>query len=365
MPAALPETRRALVAGEVVGGEGRYGSHAWLGLPFAAPPVGALRWSPPQCAAPWEGQRAALRFPSPCAQVASPLGNAEGVAPGELLGSEDCLYLSVWAPRVSLDALASGGVRLPVMVWIHGGGNSMGATNFYEGGRLASSENVVVVSVQYRLGPFGWLRHQSLRAGAEDEAERSGNFGTLDLVAALEWVKANVAAFGGDPDNVTVFGESAGGLNVYSLLVSPRARGLFHRAIAQSGGLSRTTLEQAEGFADQSPPGHLSSSNEAMSRLWKATGADGPAAAMRASGAQEVFVYRFDWRGEPTRAGVDLGKLIGAAHADARLPARADKCRLLRELASWSHGASARELAAAGAQGCLETPPAPAPREAR
>ena len=163
------------------------------------------------------------------------MGGIESDDPSGIGGQEDCLYLNVFAPK------APGVGKRPVMVWIHGGGNSIGTASFYDGSHLATSQDVVVVTTQYRLGPLGWLRHAALRAGTTDATEQSGNFGTLDLVAALRWVRDNAAAFGGDPDNVTIFGESAGGQDVYTLLLAPQARGLFHRAIAQSGGLSNTT----------------------------------------------------------------------------------------------------------------------------
>src|SRR5262249_2311693 len=156
---------------------------------------------------------------------------------------------------------------LPVMVWIHGGGNTIGHAGFYEGGNLAASEKLVVVTVQYRLGPFGWMRHAALREGATSDAERSGNFATLDLIQALTWVHDNISAFGGDPDKVTIFGESAGGQNVYTLLLAPQARGLFQRAIVESGGLWPTTPAEAENLADAAEPGQAQSSNEILLRL--------------------------------------------------------------------------------------------------
>jgi para-nitrobenzyl esterase len=333
-----------------------------------------------------------------------------------------------------------GKARLPVLVWIHGGGNTIGTTSFYDGGNLAVRENVVVVAVQYRLGPFGYFRHGALRAGAASAAERSGNFAVLDLIRALEWVRDNVSAFGGDPGNVTIFGESAGGTNVYSLLLAPQARGLFHRAIAQSPGLANGDPGKAERPTDAADPGAPQSSTEILlklleadgtaddratakarlaamsdedvagylrgkgtvevlgaytpdpsgmirmplaftdgtvipsdplaklgrpeghapvpvmvgtnrdenkvfmfgqpeligrrfwllprfvdenmyeasasylSRMWKATGADEPAAALAASGRSPVYVYRFDWDEEPTLLGADLSKMLGAAH---------------------------------------------------
>src|SRR5262249_12255836 len=155
-----------------------------------------------------------------------------------------------------------GDERLPVMFWIHGGANVSGQSSTYGGGMLAKSQRVIVVSANYRLGLLGWLRHRSLRETTKDPDDRSGNFGTLDLIRALEWVRENIAAFGGDPGNVTIFGESAGGGNVYSLLASPRAAGLFHRAIAQSGTPESFGVDEAENLVDDEPPGAEKSSGE-------------------------------------------------------------------------------------------------------
>jgi para-nitrobenzyl esterase len=438
LAASDPATKRSTPSGDVVGGEGRYGSQAWLGIPYAKAPVGDLRWRAPQPLEPWTGLREALAFGEPCAQYTSPFAGVEG-KPGAQVGSEDCLTLAVWTPPFAPGQVPAGDARLPVMVWIHGGGNTIGTASFYDGGNLAARQGVVVVAVQYRLGPFGWMRHAGLRAGATSDAERSGNFGTLDLVRSLEWVRDNIAAFGGDPGNVTIFGESAGGTNVYTLLVAPQAKGLFHRAIIESGGTGRASLAEAEHFTDDADPGEPQSSSEillkllqrdgaadrtaakaklaamsdaeiaaylrgkstseilgaydvdpsgliqlprifadgavlpggeleerfatpdgwnrvpviagtnrdenrlflypdpsrirkvlwifprfvnentylatadAQARMWKATGADGPAAAMRQS-EPNVFVYRFDWDEEPTVLGADLSKMIGAAH---------------------------------------------------
>jgi len=328
------------------------------------------------------------------------------------------------------------------MVWIHGGGNSIGTASFYEGGHLATTGPVVLVAIQYRLGPFGWLRLGALRDGSTDEDERSGNFGTLDQLRALEWVRDNIAAFGGDPGNVTVFGESAGGVDMFALLLSPRAKGLFHRAIVQSGGLPRADAVESERFFDDSQPGHRNSGSEiaarlvqgaglakdraearsrmaslpaaelaallrsrspsevlsacgrprglgmldipmvlrdgrvipaheplallargdwnrvpvmdgtnrdemklflfidpahvnrrlgilprfvdeprylatadALSRTWKVSAVDEPLEAMRRSGTEALYAYRFDWDEEPRRMGADLRAMIGAAHA--------------------------------------------------
>ena len=185
----------------------------------------------------------------------------------------------MFAPRFSPDRVPAGLDRLPVMVWIHGGGNSIGSADVYEGGRLAAAQDVVVVTVHYRLGPFGWFRHPALHGPRASAAERSGNYGTLDLIEALRWVRDDVSAFGGDPGNVTIFGESAGGTNVYTLLVSPLARGLFHRAIVQSGGLRSSSVAEAENLAGDPDPGHASSSSEVLLRLLAASEAGDPDAA--------------------------------------------------------------------------------------
>ncbi|HXJ32692.1 MAG TPA: carboxylesterase family protein [Candidatus Eisenbacteria bacterium] len=260
---ADPASRRPTTSGEVVGFVGRYGSFVWMGIPFAAPPAGEHRWRAPAAPAAWTGVREAIAPGSACVQYASPFGGVTTAKVNTAVGSEDCLYLNVWAPRTATPAS-----RLPVMVWIHGGGNSIGAGSFYDGGNLATLRDVVVVSMNYRLGPFGWFRHEAIRASATSDVERSGNFGTLDLVRALEWVRDNVAAFGGDPSRVTIFGESAGGMNVLSLLLSPQARGLFQRAIVESAGVRMADPVLAEASADGPSPVANNSSNEALARLW-------------------------------------------------------------------------------------------------
>ena len=281
---ADPSSQRSLPgAGEVVGYTGRYGSHVWLGIPYAAPPVGERRWRAPAPPERWSGVREALAFGAHCPQIASVFGGVSDVPSGTLSGSEDCLFLNVYAPR--MDAAAAAQARLPVMMWIHGGGNTIGLSDFFDGGRLAQDQNLVVVTINYRLGPLGWFRHASLREGATP-AEQSGNFTTLDLIRALEWLRENVAGFGGDPGNITIFGESAGGHNVFTLLLSPLANGLFQRAIAQSGGTGTIQPAEAENFADDAEPGQPSSSNQVLLRLLVADGkASDPAAARQALAA--------------------------------------------------------------------------------
>jgi len=238
--------------------------------------------------------REALATGSACPQFASVYAGAPRSEKG-VIGDEDCLYLDVYAPRAEPGQVAGSTGGLPVMVWIHGGGNSIGHASFYDGGNLAATQDLVVVVIHYRLGPFGWFRHAALREQGASAAERSGNFGTLDTLRALEWVQENIAAFDGDPKNVTVFGESAGGRNVLSLLVSPLARGLFHRAVIQSGGMGGATVEEAEAYADATRPGHPYSSGEILvNLLWEdGTAQDRAAAQARVASmsASEIAAY--------------------------------------------------------------------------
>jgi para-nitrobenzyl esterase len=213
---------------------------AYLGLPFAAPPVGELRWKPPQPATPWQGVRAATSFGPQCLQSGgSPKSVYFEYSGGDLPISEDCLTLNVWAPASAKD--------LPVMVWIYGGGFQVGGTArpVFNGTRLAE-RGVIVVSMNYRVGVLGFLAHPEL--SAESAQRASGNYGLLDQVAALQWIKKNIAAFGGNAGNVTIFGQSAGATSVVHLMASPLARGLFHRAVAESTALppKMATLANAE-----------------------------------------------------------------------------------------------------------------------
>jgi para-nitrobenzyl esterase len=240
-PKPAAETLRTTAEGDVVGFVGDNGVQTWRGVPFAAPPIGDLRWRAPRPPAAWKGWRETLSFSAKCPQLTNVFNAGEGAKPGDLQGSEDCLYLNVYAPPKS-----TGSSKLPVMVFIHGGGNVWGSASQYDPSNLALNENVVVVTVQYRLGPLGWFAHEAIRDGAAAPLDRTANFGTLDLVAALQWVRANIEVFGGDPALVTIFGESAGGQNVATLLASPLARGLFSRAIIQSGLFDSTPLDHAE-----------------------------------------------------------------------------------------------------------------------
>jgi para-nitrobenzyl esterase len=207
------------------------GVSVFQAIPYAAPPTGALRWRPPEPAPAWDGLRDATAPGAICVQP--PANGDPGVGPPPM--SEDCLTLNVWAPS---DAEA-----LPVMVWIHGGGynNGSGTAELYDGTRLAG-RGVVVVTLNYRLGRLGFFDHPALAAERGPDAP-AGNYGVMDQIAALEWVRDNIAAFGGDPRRVTIFGESAGGVAVTQLMIAPAARGLFHGAIVQSGlGRQRSAL---------------------------------------------------------------------------------------------------------------------------
>ncbi|MFT7129795.1 MAG: para-nitrobenzyl esterase [Gammaproteobacteria bacterium] len=195
-------------------------------IPFATPPVGTRRWKAPETAPNWTGKRTATEFSPACAQV--PYAQGSMFSRPHFPSSEDCLYLNVWTPQLQGDK------PLPVMVWIHGGAltRGSGASNIYEGTKLAQ-KGVVVVTINYRLGAFGYMAHPEL--SSESVNGSSGNYGTLDQIAALEWVQNNISAFGGDSKNVTIFGESAGSWSVNHLTASPLAAGLFHKAIGQSG----------------------------------------------------------------------------------------------------------------------------------
>lgn len=205
------------------------GLRVYKGIPFAAPPVGDLRWKAPQAVKAWSGELTAKDWGPRCVQ-SSRLGNLD---PLNKRMDEDCLYLNVWAPTPS--AAAKAAEALPVMVWIHGGSNTNGAGSQpeYDGSALAR-KGVVLVTINYRLDVFGFLAHPDLTA--ESGGKSSGNYALLDQIAALQWVQKNISAFGGDPKNVTVFGESAGAMDISLLMASPLAKGLFAKVIGESGG---------------------------------------------------------------------------------------------------------------------------------
>ncbi len=209
------------------------GVRAFKGIPFAAPPIGALRWAAPQPVAKWDGVRDASKFGNVCIQPAGPTSGPQArlniaVLPDSPPLAEDCLYLNVWT------GAAAASERRPVMVWFFGGAftEGGGSVPLYDGDALAR-KGAVVVTMNYRLGPYGFFAHPALTADSPHKA--SGNYGLMDMLASLQWVKKNIAAFGGDPNNVTVFGQSAGAMAIASLVSSPESKGLFRRAISQSG----------------------------------------------------------------------------------------------------------------------------------
>jgi para-nitrobenzyl esterase len=206
-------------------GEVRDDVISFKGIPFALPPVGALRWKPPHRAAHWSGVRKAAGYGADCMQVPFP----SDAAPLGMKPAEDCLYLNVWRPA------QAGGGKLPVLVWIYGGGFVNGGSSpaVYDGSAFAT-DGVILVSFNYRLGRFGFFAHPAL--SAEKPGVPLGNYAIMDQIEALKWVRRNIAAFGGDPGNVTICGESAGGMSVHVLMTSPAASGLFQKAIVQSGG---------------------------------------------------------------------------------------------------------------------------------
>jgi para-nitrobenzyl esterase len=317
VPEPDPDSLRSTRTGDVVGFESPAGAHAWRGIPFATPPVGELRWRAPRPPEAWEGVRESLEFGASCVQFAGLLGGDTGAEEGDPIGDEDCLYLNVFAPPRSPEDVAGRSERLPVMFWIHGGGNTIGDTRFYDGSRLALEHQLVVVTVQYRLGVFGWFAHPALPGEGATPEDRSRNFGTLDLVRALEWVRGNIAAFGGDPERVTIFGESAGGRNVFSLLLSPRARGLFQRAIVQSGATTTTPMAEATALRDDPRPGHAASSGEVILRLLQRDGGAGDRAAAKAAlASMQDSELRVRLRGESAYAllGLYEGNLFGGMY---------------------------------------------------
>jgi len=309
-------------AGIVEGFVADSGVRVFRGIPYAAPPIGDLRWQPPRPVAAWDGVRKATGFGPRCAQARiydDMMFRDEN--------SEDCLYLNVWTPA------QSPGEKLPVMVWIYGGGFQAGSASEprQDGERLAR-QGVVVVSMNYRLGIFGFLAHPELTKESEHGA--SGNYGLMDQTAALRWVRANIAAFGGDPGNVTVFGESAGSFSVSAQVATPLARGLVHKAIGESGAFFRLAgvsplpaddLAAAEkngaGFAAQVGKGSLAelramgtdelikAARDSKRRFWP--GVDGyffprSAPEIYAAGEQSHVPLLAGWNADEIRAAVTL-----------------------------------------------------------
>ncbi|MCG8316157.1 MAG: carboxylesterase family protein [Pseudomonadales bacterium] len=258
-------TVRETTKGTVLGSIDSNGTYVWKGIPFATAPLGDLRWRHALPGSRWEGEFLALSHSSSCTQ----LGHLQLDIPiteiGKVVGSEDCLYLNVWSPAFeSLPAEPR-----PVMFWIHGGGNTAGESAIFDGKVLADKYGVIVITVNYRLGVFGWFSHPALQGG-DSVLAGSPNFATTDLILALQWVQDNIEQFGGDKNRVMIFGESSGAVNVASLLVSPLASGLFQRAAMQSGGFPYQTKTESENYFESGGGEH--SSAELINRLLIADG---------------------------------------------------------------------------------------------
>lgn len=274
----LDPTFRSIEQGSLTGLVQENGSLAWRNIPFAQPPVGDLRWRLPQPLEPWSETYQATDIIQPCMQFVSSLSQGIDDPDGDgIVGTEDCLYLSVYAP-----ANIPEGKTLPVMYWIFGGGNNSGYAGDYNGGNLAETQDVIVVTVNYRLGSLGWFYHPAILETGASAAAASGNWSTVDTIAGLQWVQENITEFGGNPDNVTIFGESAGGANIMSLVTSPMAEGLFHRAIVESGGISTTSIEAGMNYVDDVIAGEANSSREIINKILVRDGAAADRASAKA-----------------------------------------------------------------------------------
>lgn len=270
---------------------------SFKGIPFAAPPLGELRWRPPQPVTKWTGVRPATEFGADCMQGRfGPPPTATPGGPAPRIPSEDCLYLNVWRPE---DASAR---NLPVMVWIYGGGFTGGSSSAPNTSGVGfAKQGVVMVAMNYRVGRFGFFAFPALRNEHPDETK--GNYAYMDQIAALQWVKRNIAAFGGNPDNVTIFGFSAGGVSVHSMLASPMARGLFQKAIVESGGSRDSVLTARPMRADGVDPNYLVSAETIGITFAKSMGIEGTdqaaLAKLRSLSADDVL------RGAPAQPGAN------------------------------------------------------------
>ncbi|WP_432768979.1 MAG: carboxylesterase family protein [Sphingopyxis sp.] len=312
--AADAPPQATLAQGRLAGAE-EAGVERFLDIPYAAPPVGALRWRAPQAPPRWTGVRNAAKFGPACPQTVRPALVAGGVAG---LQSEDCLQLNIWRP--------AGARRLPVMVWIHGGAHVIGSGTFpaFDGTAFAQ-QGVILVTINYRLGALGYFAHPALSA-AKPPREALANYGLMDQMAALRWIQKNIAAFGGDPGKVTLFGESAGAIGVTTILAQPQAKGLFARAIVQSGvGLldPRPLIEQeALGTALAARAGAPPS---ATIDALRALSADALVAAgdVRTPGAMTgpildgELIREAPWRTFARHATIDVPLLVGANSNEA------------------------------------------------
>lgn len=277
--------------GQLAATAGRGNSWTWKGVPYARPPVGDLRWRAPQPPQAWDGVRQSTDQFDMATQMAM---SKTWIPQGNIVGGEDCLYLNIWRPQ-------GDGKDLPVYVYFHGGANNFGSARLYDGSAVASISNMVVVVPQYRLGPLGWFNLPALREGVSAE-EASGNLGTLDTIQALRWVRENISAFGGDPDNVTIAGQSAGGHNIMNLLISPLGRGLFQRVLCESAGLNLATMDEGAKMANTTVENLLIADGKAVDRaaaaamLSRLTNAE-TAAYLRAKSASQIIRAQINDRG--------------------------------------------------------------------
>ena len=269
--AVSSDTLRTTENGNLLGAREANGTLVWKGIPFASAPVDELRWKAARPATDWNDDYWALDFSRPCPQLSHLQLDIPITRIGDVVGDEDCLYLNIWTPDFA--SVPQGNDARPVMFWIHGGGNAAGESGIFDGKMLAEKYGVIVVSTNYRLGVLGYFSHPALRAVATDTIDQTSNFATTDLIQSLRWVQNNISAFGGDPDRVMIFGESAGAANVAALMASPAAEGLFHRAVMQSGGIGWATQFEAEQFAADTisqylvADGTVNSSSEARSLM--------------------------------------------------------------------------------------------------
>ncbi|MCP4602904.1 MAG: carboxylesterase family protein [Proteobacteria bacterium] len=275
--------------GPVQGSGGELDTCVWKGIPYAKPPLGDLRWRATQEPDKWETEYQADEFPIACTQYGGLMSYMDPEVMGVLQGSEDCLYLNIWRPNTSEK-------DLDVYFWIFGGGNNVGRSdmNLYYGHNIATKSNMVYVSINYRLGPLGWFTHPVLRGG--DALDSSGNYGTLDIIQALKWVQENIEAFGGDPNKVTIAGESAAARNVFSLVASPLAKGLFNRAISQSGFPQAATVKKGDNvskgpIADLLIRDKIISNRDELDAYIEEVGKDQVAKYLRDKTAEEIFSF--------------------------------------------------------------------------
>lgn len=290
---------------------------SYKGIPFAAPPVGELRWRPPQRLVPWTGVRQAAEYGADCMQGRFGPPPAAG-APAARVPSEDCLFVNVWSP-----ASASRGAKLPVMVWIYGGGFVGGSSaSPNTAGTQFAKQGVVLVAANYRLGRFGFFAFPAL--SREHPEETKGNYAYMDQIAALQWVKRNIAAFGGDPNNVTIFGFSAGGVSVHSLLASPMARGLFHKAIVESGGSRDSVLTARPMSKDGVDPNYPVSAETIGMEFARSVGIEGTDQAalvkLRTLSSEEVLRVRQSYETTPILDGKLITETAESAYKANRQP---------------------------------------------